>query len=161
MRLNIDFRLRNELLNFSINGKQDLTAFAVYTRLLMSAQYEDVTVNGVKLKCGQVLTSIRKLSTDTGLTERGIRTVIKHLVDNGYIEQHSTRNYTIFTLCHYVTESKDTDSKGSITKQNIIGSSDTKQMNEQEKEDYYNQLVQKYMQGTLTAEEQKIFDEWK
>ena len=151
MRLNIDFRLRNELLNFSINGKQDLTAFAVYTRLLMSAQYEDVTVNGVKLKCGQVLTSIRKLSTDTGLTERGI----------GYIEQHSTRNYTIFTLCHYVTESKDTDSKGSITKQNIIGSSDTKQMNEQEKEDYYNQLVQKYMQGTLTAEEQKIFDEWK
>ena len=76
-------------------------------------------------------------------------------------EQHSTRNYTIFTLCHYVTESKDTDSKGSITKQNIIGSSDTKQMNEQEKEDYYNQLVQKYMQGTLTAEEQKIFDEWK
>ena len=152
-------------MSFSINGKQDLTAFAVYIRLLMSAQYEDVTVNGVKLKCGQVLTSIRKLSTDTGLTERGIRTVIKHLVDNGYIEQHSTRNYTIFTLCHYVTESKeeskDTDSKGSITKQNIIGSSDTKQMNEQEKEDYYNQLVQKYMQGTLTAEEQKIFDEWK
>ena len=133
MRLNIDFRLRSEILSFSINGKPNPTAFTVYTYLLMSAQYEDNMVNGISLKCGQALTS----------------------------EQHSTRNYTIFTLCHYVTESKDTDSKGSITKQNIIGSSDTKQMNEQEKEDYYNQLVQKYMQGTLTAEEQKIFDEWK
>ena len=161
MRLNIDFRLRSEILSFSINGKPNPTAFTVYTYLLMSAQYEDNTVNGISLQCGQVLTSVRRLSTDTGLTEKTVRIAIKHLIENGYIKQHSTRNYTIFTLCHYVTESKDTDSKGSITKQNIIGSSDTKQMNEQEKEDYYNQLVQKYMQGTLTAEEQKIFDEWK
>ena len=159
MRLNIDFRLRNELLNFSINGKQDLTAFAVYTRLLMLAQYEDVTVNGVKLKCGQVLTSIRKLSTDTGLTERGIRTVIKHLVDNGYIEQHSTRNYTVFTICHYNTENKSAEKENNAVDKKA--NSNTRQMNEQEKEDYYNQLVQKYMHGTLTAEEQKIFDEWK
>ena len=161
MRLNIDFRLRSEILSFSINGKPNPTSFTVYTYLLISAQYEDNMVNGISLKCGQALTSVRRLSANTGLTEKAVRIAIKHLIENGYIEQHSTRNYTIFTLCHYVTESKDTDSKGSITKQNIIGSSDTKQMNEQEKEDYYNQLVQKYMQGTLTAEEQKIFDEWK
>ena len=161
MRLNIDFRLRSEILSFSINGKPNPTAITVYTYLLMSAQYEDNMVNGISLKCGQVLTSVRRLSANTGLTEKTVRIAIKHLIENGYIKQHSTRNYTIFTLCHYVTESKDTNSKGSITKQNRIGSSDTRQMNEQEKEDYYNQLVQKYMQGTLTAEEQKIFDEWK
>lgn len=161
MRFNVDNRLRSELLDFSINGKSNPTAFALYTYLVMTAQYENSAVNGISLKCGQVLTSVRRLSADTGITEQSVRTAIKNLISNGYIEQHSTRNYTIFTLCHYVTESKDTDSKGSITKQNIIGSSDTKQMNEQEKEDYYNQLVQKYMQGTLTAEEQKIFDEWK
>ena len=103
-----------------------------------------------------MLTSVRRLSTDTGLTEKTIRIAIKHLIENGYIEQYSTNHYTIFTLCHYKTENRVTNSKGSSSKQ---GKADSNI--KQEREDYYNQLVKKYMQGTLTAEEQKIFDEWK
>ena len=86
MRLNIDFRLRSEILSFSINGKPNPTAFTVYTYLLMSAQYEDNMVNGISLKCGQVLTSVRRLSANTGLTEKTVRIAIKHLIENGYIK---------------------------------------------------------------------------
>ena len=156
MRFNVDNNIRGELLNFKIHSKPNPTAFTVYTYLLMSAQYEDNTVNGISLQCGQVLTSVRRLSTDTGLTEKTIRIAIKHLIENGYIEQHSTNHYTIFTLCHYTTENKGTNNKGNSSRQCKVDSNI-----KQEREDYYNQLVKKYMQGTLTAEEQKIFDEWK
>ena len=152
---NIDYRLREELLNFKINGKFNSTEFTVYTYLLMTAQYEDNTINGILLKCGQTLTSIRKLSANTGLTEKTVRVAIKNLISNGYIEQHSTRHYTIFTLCHYTKS----DNKGISKPDKEV--SDTNQTDKQAREDYYNELVQKYIKGTLTAKEKEIFDNWR
>ena len=62
-------------------------------------------------------------------------------------------------MCNNNTKNKSAEKENNAVDKKA--NSNTRQMNEQEKEDYYNQLVQKYMQGTLTAEEQKIFDEWK
>ena len=154
MRLNIDNRLRVELLEFKINGKPNPTAFTVYARLLMTAQYEDSTVNGILLKCGQSLTSVRKLSSDTGLTERAIRTAVKNLISNGYIEQHSTRNYTIFTLCHY----------GVGTENNKGNSSERPKTDSKERQDreaYRKELRQKAINGTITDEEQETLNNWR
>ena len=155
MRLNIDNRLRGELLNFSINGKPDSKAFTIYTRLLMTAQYEDNTVNGISLQCGQALTSIRRLSADTGLTEKSVRIAVKHLIENGYIEQSSTKNYTIFTLCHYKTEDKDTNNKGNSSKQ---GKADNDKQN---REAYHKELKQKAINGTITDKEKEILNSWR
>lgn len=152
LRLNIDNRLRGELLNFSINGKPDSKAFTIYTRLLMTAQYEDNTVNGISLQCGQTLTSIRRLSADTGLTEKSVRIAVKHLIENGYIEQLSTKNYTIFTLCHYTNDTpKATDTKQDKATENT-------QMDKQEQENYRNELIQKAISGNITAEEKEILN---
>ena len=155
LRLNIDNRLRGELLNFSINGKPDSKAFTIYTRLLMTAQYEDNTVNGISLQCGQTLTSIRRLSADTGLTEKSVRIAVKHLIENGYIEQLSTKNYTIFTLCHYTTNGKDTNGKGDSSKQDKVNN------DKQDREAYRKELRQKAINGTITDEEQEILNNWR
>ena len=142
-------------MNFSINGKPDSKAFTIYTRLLMTAQYEDNTVNGISLQCGQALTSIRRLSADTGLTEKSVRIAVKHLIENGYIEQLSTKNYTIFTLCHYKTEDKDTNNKGNSSKQ---GKADNDKQN---REAYRKELRQKAINGTITDEEQETLNNWR
>ena len=152
---NIDYRLREELLNFKINGKPNSNACLVYTYLLMVAQYEDNTVNGTLLQCGQALTSVQKISDDIGLTVSQTRTALKNLVSNGYITSRSTMHYTIFTLCHYTKA----DNKGTSKPDKEV--SDTNQTDKQAREDYYNELVQKYIKGTLTAEEKEIFDNWR
>lgn len=149
MRLNVDNRLRRELLNFSINGKPDSKAFTIYTRLLITAQYENGTINGISLQCGQVLTSVRRLSADTGLTEKSVRIAVKHLIENGYIEQLSTKNYTIFTLCHYTTEDKGNSSKQ--------GTDNDKQ----NREAYHKELKQKAINGTITSKEKEILNNWR
>lgn len=157
MRFNIDNRLRGELLSFNINGKPNSAAFNVYVYLLMLAQYESNTVNGISLQCGQALTSVRRLSADTGLTERAIRTAIKNLIENGYIEQHSTNHYTIFTLCHYTTEGKDSNSKGNSNKQD---KTDSNKQDRADREAYRKELRQKAINGTITSEEQEILNNW-
>ena len=152
MRVNVDDRLRRELLNFSVNGKPNSKAFTVYVYLLMTAQYKENVVNGISLQCGQAITSVRRLSADTGLTEREVRTTIKDLVENGYIEQHSTNHYTIFTLCHYSNDTpKATDTKQDKATENT-------QMDKQEQENYRNELIQKAISGNITAEEKEILN---
>lgn len=99
--MNIDNELRQELNGFSVGGKKDPTAYNIYTYLLMNAVYSDTTINGISLHRGQCLTSRRRLSEDTELSERQVRTAISKLVTAKYIEQHTTRNYTIFTVCNY------------------------------------------------------------
>ena len=158
MRFNVDKNIRGELLNFKIHGKPNPTAFTVYTYLLMSAKYADTAVNGISLQCGQALTSIRRLSADTGLTERAIRTAIKNLIENGYIEQHSTNHYTIFTLCHYTTNGKDTNSKGNSNKQD---KTDSNKQDRADREAYRKELRQKAINGTITDEEQETLNNWR
>ena len=64
-------------------------------------------------------------------------------------------HYTIFTLCHYTKS----DNKGISKPDKEV--SDTNQTDKQAREDYYNELVQKYIKGTLTAKEKEIFDNWR
>jgi len=75
---------------------------------LMLANWEPRSVilhNGSQqiLGRGQFLTSLQSLSRDTGLTIKQVRTGLKRLSSPpvSFLEQITTRNYRIITICNY------------------------------------------------------------
>jgi hypothetical protein len=60
---------------------------------------------------GEIIASRSTLSRKTGLTEREIRTGVKHLTDAGQLESNSTNKATTIKLCHYKDTSKAETSK--------------------------------------------------
>ena len=50
---------------------------------------------------GQFVSSITRISAETGLTESQVRTALKKLKDTGYISTKSTNKYTIYTVNEY------------------------------------------------------------
>lgn len=104
--MNIDNELRKKFNSFSIDEKKDPVALTVWVYLVINANYQNSIVNGIEILCGQCLTSFRKLSSMTGLSERQVRTAIDKLIKHKYIKQQSTHHYTIFTVCNYNTSNK-------------------------------------------------------
>ena len=147
--MNIDNDLRQELNGFSIENRKDPAAYIVYTHLIVNANYE----NSDKVKRGQILTSFRKLSEETGLSERQIRTAVKKLITAKYITQRSTRYYTIFTLCHY--DRKATDSTTAKQKKN----SKSIKPNAADRQRYLD-LCKKISHSPLTQEEKEFFNNY-
>lgn len=164
--MNIDSELRKELLYFSIGKKKDPTAFVVYSYLLYKANHSNAiindnkTTNTITINRGQTMTSFRKLSEETGLSERQIRTAVKNLISAKYITQQSTRNYTIFTLCHYDRKNIDDTFKSKKncndkvplqTQENIPSAADKKR---------YLQLCEKIQHSPLSEEEKEFFNNY-
>ena len=58
---------------------KDSNTKAVFLHLLLTANYEPVEWRGVKIKVGQRITSISKLSNELDLSFKEIRTALKHL----------------------------------------------------------------------------------
>ena len=73
----------------------------VWIYLLTNAQYQDGSYRGVELKRGQLLTGRRKLSEKLGLTERQIRTCLKHLESTNEIAIESTNKNSLITIIKY------------------------------------------------------------
>ena len=86
----------------------------LFIYLLLEANHEDMKYKGMVIGRGQVLTSIRALSTNTGISVRGIRTSLSHLISTQEITQTPTHRFTIITICKYedyqLTE-EDTDTQ--------------------------------------------------
>ena len=59
---------------------QDGNTFRLFIHLLLKANYDDSVFEGVPVKRGQVVTSLPRLSKETGMTVMEIRTAIKHLI---------------------------------------------------------------------------------
>ena len=70
----------------------DINTFHLFIYLLLKANYKDITWRGRLVRRGQLITSIPKISTDTGLTNRQIRTALEHLVSTGEIADELTDN---------------------------------------------------------------------
>lgn len=89
---------------------------ALFVHLLLMANREAKTWNGVRIDRGQILTSLRSLSTSCGLTVSGVRTALEGLrregvarfsarisarSESGPAARLSARGYTLVTICNY------------------------------------------------------------
>ena len=90
----------------------DTNMVRLYLHLLLSANFERSRWHGRTIEIGQLITRIKKLSSETGISEWSVRTCLGRLVKSGEITIQPTNKFTIITVCNYnecLTPSVDTD----------------------------------------------------
>lgn len=80
---------------------KDTSTFKIFLHLILTANYEDREFEDIVIKRGQRVASIRSLAAESGLTEKNVRTAIKHLKATGEVASLSTPKYTVFTVVNY------------------------------------------------------------
>lgn len=91
--------LHRRFLEWEWFGKPEMVQLFMY--LLLSANHTDKKWCGVRVKRGQLVTSVAKIASDTGLSVQAVRTGIKRLKLTNEITSKSTNAYTIITICNY------------------------------------------------------------
>jgi len=79
----------------------------LFIHLLLDVNRFDGYWRGVKVKSGQKITSLSKLSTETGLSIQNIRTALKNLQSTHEVTHESTRDYSIITVLNYLNYQED------------------------------------------------------
>ena len=77
------------------------TMVHLWVNLLISAREEDGWYGMIEVKKGQVITSLSKLSAETGISIRKIRTCLSNLVKSGEIKEMTNNHYRIITIIDY------------------------------------------------------------
>lgn len=92
-------------MNININTDwewyENTNVFRLFYHCLLHTNLEDKRYCGKEIKAGQYVSSITRISAETGLTESQVRTALKKLKDTGYISTKSTNKYTIYTVNEY------------------------------------------------------------
>ena len=79
----------------------DINTSRLFLYLLLKANWKEGKYRGTTVPRGSLVSSIGKLSEETNLTEREIRTAISHLKSTGEVTSKSTNKYTVFTVVNY------------------------------------------------------------
>ncbi len=89
----------------------DPNTLALWVHLLVDANWKDnAEWHGEPIERGALITSVAKISADTGLSDRQVRTALSHLVSTGEIVMKATNKWTKITVCKYDTyQSASTD----------------------------------------------------
>jgi len=80
---------------------KDNNVKALFIHFLITVNYEDGKWEGKIIKRGQRVTSLQKLSEETGMSIQSIRTSIKKLKSTQELTYHSTSKYSLFTVVNY------------------------------------------------------------
>lgn len=80
---------------------ENTNVFRLFYHCLLHTNLEDKRYCGKEIKAGQFVSSITRISAETGLTESQVRTALKKLKDTGYISTKSTNKYTLYTVNEY------------------------------------------------------------
>ena len=73
----------------------------IFLHLLLNASASDKAWHGKEIKRGQVITGRKRISAETGISERTVRTCFQRLIETGEIEVKTTNKYSIVTICNY------------------------------------------------------------
>lgn len=92
-------------MNININTDwewyENTNVFRLFYHCILHTNLEDKRYCGKEIKAGQFVSSITRISAETGLTESQVRTALKKLKETGYISTKSTNKYTIYTVNEY------------------------------------------------------------
>ena len=91
---------------------KDANTKAVFLHLLLMANHAPKRWRGIEIKRGQHLTSIKKLSTELGLSVKNVRTALKHLENTGEVASKAANRWTLITVEKYENYQGDTSEGG-------------------------------------------------
>ena len=100
-------KLYDKILQWEWFGHPNTVCLFIY--LLLKANYKDTKIAGKVIKRGQVVTSLPKISTDTGLSIQQTRTALLHLISTGEVTDSSNPKYRIITVVKYDEYQASTD----------------------------------------------------
>lgn len=75
--------------------------YHLFSHLLLNANHNDGKWQGVAVKRGEVITGLKSLSANTGISTRSLRTCIERLKSTGEVTAKTTNKYSIITICNY------------------------------------------------------------
>ena len=79
----------------------DISCRWVFIELLLSAQWKDSNVDGISVPRGSVMTSVRRLSNETGLSFQSVRSALKRMEKTSTIRSKTTTKNTIISILKY------------------------------------------------------------
>ena len=82
---------------------QDSKMVHLFIHLLLIANHEPKNWRGVNINRGQVVTGLKSLNADTGISTQTLRTCLSRLEKAGNLTSKSTNRFRIITLCNYDT----------------------------------------------------------
>jgi len=88
----------------------DVNTCRLFFHMLLKANWKDGRFQGAVVPRGSFVSSISKLSIETGLTEMQVRTALKHLKTTGEVTGCQQAKFTVFTVNNY--NKYQSDNKG-------------------------------------------------
>jgi hypothetical protein len=79
----------------------------LFIHILLKANHVPRKWRGVDILTGQFITSRDKLSSETGISQQSIRTILKRMQDTNELTIKSTSKYTMLTVCNWETYQND------------------------------------------------------
>lgn len=92
---------------------QDSKTFHLFCHLLISANHEDEKWKGQEIRRGQLITGLKSLKQQTGISAQSLRTCLERLKSTGEITSKSTNRFRIITLLNYEIYQGNSDSSTS------------------------------------------------
>jgi DNA-binding transcriptional MerR regulator len=131
-------KIHRKFLDWQWFEKSEAVHLFIY--LLLKANHKDSQWQGVDIKRGQFISSLGKISTDTGISLQSIRTLLNKFEKTNEIELKSTNKFTIVTICKYEcyqdeneeTNKQLTNKQQTTNKQLTTNKNDKKEKNNKE-----------------------------
>lgn len=79
----------------------DVPTKTLFIHLLLTANHKPTKWRGIDVPIGAKITSREKLSQETGLSQRQVRTALSHLESTNEVTKSSTATYTLIQLTNY------------------------------------------------------------
>ena len=92
-------KLHRKILNWRWYKKPSTKQLFIH--LLLIANIDDRDFENITVHRGECVSSIRGLACDTGLTEREVRTALKHLKETQEVTQTAYPKFSVFTVNNY------------------------------------------------------------
>ena len=80
---------------------KDKNTSRLFIHMLLKANWKDGFFLGIEIKRGSFVSSLAKLSEETNLSVREIRTAIKHLESTGEVTSKKYNKFSVFTVNNY------------------------------------------------------------
>lgn len=100
-------KIHRKFLDWEWFNKSEAVHLFIY--LLLKANHKDASWQGMQVKRGEFISSLGKISSDTGISLQTLRTLLKKLESTNEIEVKSTNKFTTVTICKYDSYQDETE----------------------------------------------------
>lgn len=107
-------KINRSLLDWDWYG--DINTRRLFVHMLLRANWKDGNFRGEEIKRGSFVSSLSKLSDETNLSVREVRTAINHLEKTGEVTINRHSKYSVFTVNNYCAyQQSDTQADKQVT----------------------------------------------